>query len=87
MSSLVLTHLSPSYVTNAQLYQRVQALAPLDARIWVLLTDDIAGVHNFWKVASPILSINTYFMGIRYSTPHRPLSGPFCLCLCVSVCA
>ena len=56
-------------------------MAPLDARIWVLLSDDIPGVHNFWKVASPILSINTYFMGIRYDL----LSGPFCLCLCVSV--
>ena len=47
-----------------QLFQKVQALAPLDARIWVLLCDDIAGVHNFWTIAKPILSINTYFMGI-----------------------
>jgi hypothetical protein len=51
--------------TPRQLYAAVQGLAPLDARIWVLLSDDIPGVHNFWKVASPILSINTYFMGIR----------------------
>ena len=37
--------------------------AVVDGRIWVLLSDDIHAVQNFWRVAQSILSQDTYFIG------------------------
>lgn len=50
-------------LSQSILLANVKRLAALDARIWVLLCDDIPAVQNFWRLAQPILSIDTYFLG------------------------
>jgi len=35
----------------------------VDGRIWILLSDDIPAVQNFFRVAQNILGLTTYFLG------------------------
>ena len=38
-------------------------MAAVDGRIWILLSDDIPAIQNFFRVAQSILSQVTYFLG------------------------
>lgn len=35
----------------------------VDGRIWIILSDDIPAVQNFFRIAQNILSSNTYILG------------------------
>ena len=49
--------------TQNNLIVQIQNVEQLEARIWVILSDDISAIKNFFFVAQRILSINTYFLG------------------------
>ena len=59
--------LSPAAVSTNQTQIKLQSLVNgaegLDAYIWVIFSDDIPAVQNFFVTAQPILSATTFFLG------------------------
>ena len=49
--------------TRAQLVSDVEAIEKLDARIFVLLSDEVPAVQTFWRTAAYLLSQTTFFLG------------------------
>jgi hypothetical protein len=41
----------------------VEAIEKLDARIFVLLSDEVPAVQTFWRTAAYLLSQTTFFLG------------------------